>query len=340
MEINWRKEQTNSPENIRIRELENNLSQTREDMRGITEHQDGINAELQSTNEELLSGSEELQSLNEELETSKEELESTNEELITVNQELFDRNEQYNQARLYAEAIVTTIHEPLLVLTQDYRVKSANESFYKTFRITEKETVGNILFELQNNGWHIPGLQSSPVKNVYRSSKFVEFEITYTFPAAGKRTICFNAQPFQKENGENLILLAFDDITIRKEKEKNERKISDDLIKILENIPQITLTTAADGSITYFNKFFLDYSGMTFDEAVKKGLEPLIKPEMLDEFKKSWSQVLKTGEDFKMELQLMKKTENIYRWHLFRASPIRNDEGISYLLGRRCNRSS
>ena len=287
-----------------------------------------VNAELQSTNEELLSDSEELQSLNEELETSKEELESANEELITVNQELFDRNEQYNQARMYAEAIVTTIHEPLLILNQEYRVKSANESFYKTFRITQKETVGNILFELQNNGWNIPGLQSHLSKIYGGNVKFLDFEITYKFPLAGKRTICFKAQPFQKENGENLMLLAFDDITIRKEKENNEKKISDELTKLLDNIPQITLTTAADGSITYFNKFFLDYSGMTFDEALKKGLEPLIKPDMLDEFKKSWSRVLHTGEDFKMELQLKKKSENIYRWHLYRASPIRNDEGI------------
>jgi two-component system CheB/CheR fusion protein len=317
----------NSPENIRIHELEDNLSQAREDMRSITEQQDAVNAELQSTNEELLSGSEELQSLNEELETSKEELESTNEELITVNQELFDRNEQFNQARLYAEAIVTTIHEPLLILNEDYRVKSANESFYKTFQLTPKETVGNILFELQNRGWDIPGLRKQLLEIKLGNQKFLELEITYTFPLAGKRTICFKAQPIQKENGENRILLALDDITLRKEKESAEKKYSEELIKLLENIPQITLTASADGAITYFNKFFLDYSGMTFDEALKKGWEPLIKPEMLDEFKKSWGQVLQTGEDFKMELQLKKKNENTYRWHLYRASPIRNDKG-------------
>jgi signal transduction histidine kinase len=67
---------------------------------------------------------------------------------------------------------------------------------------------------------------------------------------------------------------------------------------------------------------------MTFEEALQKGWEPLIKPEMLDEFKKSWSHVLKTGEDFKMELQLKMKKGNSYRWHLFGASPIRNDDGV------------
>ena len=317
-----------SPENIRIQQLEKDLSQAREDMRSITEDQEAVNEELQSANEELLSGSEELQSLNEELETSKEELQSTNEELITVNQELFDRNEQFNQARLYAEAIVTTIHEPLLVLNQDFRIKSANKSFYKTFQLTEEETLGNILFELQNSGWNIPGLRSQLLRIKTENEKFIEWEITYTFPLAGKRTICFNAQPIQKENGENWILLAFDDITIRKEKEKVEKKNSEDLKKILETLPQITSTASPDGSVTYFNQFFLDYSGMTFAEALDRGWEPVIKSEMLDEFKKSWGHSIATGEDFNMEIQLKRKSDNMYRWHLCRSSAIRNDEGI------------
>ena len=121
---------------MRIRQLETELSQSREDMRSISEDQEAANEELQSANEELLSGSEELQSVNEEMETSKEEVQSTNEELITVNQELYDRNEQLNQARLYAESVVSTMHEPLLVLDQNLRIKSANKSFYKAFSIT------------------------------------------------------------------------------------------------------------------------------------------------------------------------------------------------------------
>src|SRR6185437_9120158 len=173
----------------RIEQLEKELLRAREDMRSITEDQEAANEELQSANEELLSGSEELQTLNE--------------ELITVNQELFDRNELYNHARLYAEAIVTTIHEPLVVLSKDFRIKSANQSFYKTFQLTEDETLGKVLFELQNNGWDIPDLRSQLLKIQTQKEKFLEWELTYTFPVVGKRTICFNAQPVQKENEES-----------------------------------------------------------------------------------------------------------------------------------------
>jgi two-component system CheB/CheR fusion protein len=133
----------------RIQQLEKELSQAREDMRSITEEQEAANEELQSSNEELLSGGEELQSLNEELETSKEELQSTNEELITVNQELYDINEELHSSRKFAEATIAVLHEPLLVLDKRYRIKSANTSFYKTFKLTEEETLGVIIFELQ-----------------------------------------------------------------------------------------------------------------------------------------------------------------------------------------------
>ncbi|MDQ6763390.1 MAG: PAS domain-containing protein, partial [Bacteroidota bacterium] len=199
----------------RIKQLEQEIALAREDMRNITEDQEATNEELQSSNEELLSGSEELQTLNEELETGKEELQSTNEELITVNQELIDRNEQLNQVRNFSEATISILHEPLLVLDKNYRIISANKSFYISFKITEEETLHKNLFELHDNGWDIPGLRKELIKIQKGKEKKIETEINYTFPVIGERIIHFNIQPIQRENGEKLILLALDDITER-----------------------------------------------------------------------------------------------------------------------------
>ena len=204
----------------RIQQLEKELERLKEDMRSITEDQEAANEELQSSNEELMSGSEELQSLNEELETSKEELQSTNEELITVNQELYDRNEELNQSRRFAEATLAVVHEPLLVLDKNCIIKSANTSFYKTFQLTEEDTLGKILFQLQNDGWNIPGLQNELRKVQKEKEKMIEVEITFSFPVIDERTICFNIQSINRENGEQLILLALNDITLTKKAEK------------------------------------------------------------------------------------------------------------------------
>jgi len=199
----------------RVMQLEKELAQAREDMQSITEQQDAANEELQSSNEELLSNGEELQSLNEELETSKEELQSTNEELITVNQELYDSNTELHSSRKFADATIAVLHEPLLVLDKKYIIKSANSAFFKTFQLTEEETLGKIVFELQRKGWDIPGLRKELEKIQKEQEKLIEIEIAFDFPVIGKRLICFNIQPIMKENGEQLILLAMDDITER-----------------------------------------------------------------------------------------------------------------------------
>ncbi len=235
------KKPVSEAEQQRIQQLEKDLTQLREDMRTITEDQEAANEELQSANEELLSGSEELQSLNEELETSKEELQSTNEELMTVNQELYERNEQYNQARLYAEAIVATIREPLLVLSRDLRIRSANNSFYETFNLREEEITGRILFELKDNSWDIPALRSPLLKIQTAQSKQEEWEVEFDIPGAGKRIMILNSRQVSPGNNDRLILLALHDITLLKNEAK-QLKASAEKLKLeldtLENFFQ------------------------------------------------------------------------------------------------------
>jgi len=165
-------------------------------MRSITEDQEAANEELQSANEELLSSSEELQSLNEELETGKEELQSTNEELMVVNHEMISLNEQVTAARDYAEAIIVNIREPLLVLDKNLRIKTANDAFYKTFRVTEKETEEVLIYDIGNKQWDIPALRTLLEKILPEKTVFNDFEVTHTFSSVGERVMLLNALEF------------------------------------------------------------------------------------------------------------------------------------------------
>lgn len=125
----------------------------------IAQAQEAFTEDLQRANEEVVSSNEELQTVNEELETSKEEIESANEELTTTNQELQTRNDLLNEAYDYAEALLSTLHEPMMVLDKNLRVKSANNIFYKIFNANEEETVGMLLYDLGNKQWDIPRLR-------------------------------------------------------------------------------------------------------------------------------------------------------------------------------------
>ena len=214
----------------KIKKLEEELMAMRNDLRSITEEQESANQELQSANEEIASSNEEFQSVNEELETSKEEIESTNEELITTNQELQMRNELLTESYNYSEAILATIHEPMLILDKSLRVKSANKSFYEKFHTNESATEGVLLYELGNKQWNIPRLRKL-IEDVYSKGKgFDDFEVKLQLTGIDEKILLLNAKPIiQSSHNEHLTLLAFHDITERtlnlnKEKEKEQLK--------------------------------------------------------------------------------------------------------------------
>ncbi|MEO6669304.1 MAG: CheR family methyltransferase [Ferruginibacter sp.] len=210
----------------RIQRLEKELMQIHEDMRSITEDQEAVNEELQSANEELLSSSEELQSLNEELESSKEELQSTNEELTVLNQELLSSNEQLNISREYAEAIIATLPEPLLVLNKNLRVIKANGAFFNSFGLTEKQTESALIYELGDEEWNIPALRELLEEILPEKTEFENFEVTHQFRGIGERIMLLNAREIVRKAGEDkLILLVIRDITQRKKMERKEIEI-------------------------------------------------------------------------------------------------------------------
>lgn len=198
----------------RIKKLEEELTAARNDMRSITQDQETANEELQSANEEIISSNEELQSLNEELETSKEEIESTNEELITSNQELLARIQQVEELHNYNEAILDAVHEPMLVLDKNLRIKSANKSFCKSFKIIEEDVIGLSLFKMGGHEWNIPKLRELLEDIVPKNNRFHDLEIQIDFVGIGKKIMLLNAHSiFQQSKKEELIVLTMIDVT-------------------------------------------------------------------------------------------------------------------------------
>ena len=196
---------------MRVEELERELMQTRINMRMITEEQEAANEKLQGYNEELLSASEEQQSLNEELETSKEELQSTNEEIIIVNKELLDRNDQLTKSRLYTEAIVETIRDPLLVLNKDLRVQRASRSFYTKFQLAEKHVEGELLYEIGNGKWNLPSLKDL-LEHILRDTAVMDnFRVDNESKTGQKSVFYLNARKVETFGDEQLILLAMEE---------------------------------------------------------------------------------------------------------------------------------
>lgn len=209
------KKNSNSTEkDRRIKKLTEELNYARAEMHAIIELQEKAYEELQVANEEIVSTNEEFQTLNEELETTKEEIEATNEELISTNRELQVRNDLLAESYEYSQTIIATIHEPMIILDHSLHIKFANNSFYKKFQLSSKETEGMPLSELGNKEWNIPKLFELLKDMLSNNTHFENFEITQQFSGIGTKVMLLNANRIiQKTHREKLILLAIQDIT-------------------------------------------------------------------------------------------------------------------------------
>ncbi|MCH6200726.1 ATP-binding protein [Aquiflexum sp. LQ15W] len=207
----------------KIKQLEDELASSQKDAMELSQEQEGFIEELQSANEEVVSSNEELQTVNEELETSKEELESSNEELVTTNQELQTRNDLLNESYDYSNAIISTLHEPMIVLDKNLKIKTANKSFYRIFQLKEDQIDGKKLFDFEEKRWNIPSLRELLEHIIPKNSSFSNYKITHNFPRIGEKVFLLNASRLiQKSHGEQLILLSFNDITDAMLTQKNE----------------------------------------------------------------------------------------------------------------------
>lgn len=125
--------------------------------------------------------------------------------------------EALHEARLYAEAIVDTVREPLLVLDEDLRVRSANPAFYETFRSRQEETVGRLLYELGSRQFDIPELRAR-LREVLSTKRVLDdFEVVGVFESMGRRILLLNARAIERGTGRpELVLLGIEDITERR----------------------------------------------------------------------------------------------------------------------------
>ena len=126
-----------------------------------------------------------------------------------------ERAEQ--EIREYAESIVGTVRESLVVLDADLRVISANRSFYETFKTKPGETAGQLFYDLGDRQWNIPKLRELLEEILPTGMTFDNFEVEHEFRTIGRRVMHLNARRIPtKTNETQLILLAIEDATERK----------------------------------------------------------------------------------------------------------------------------
>ena len=176
----------------------------------------------EKTTEQLLNEIAELRRRVAEIETT--ETRDVNERKLT--------EDTVEEAQKYAENIVETVREPLVVLDSDLKIISANSSFYRTFKVTLADTVGQLLYDLGNRQWDIPKLRVLLEEILPMKTEVTDFEVEHEFLTIGPHTMLLNARRIIRESGRSyLILLAIEDITERRLVEDKLKQLAEELAR-------------------------------------------------------------------------------------------------------------
>jgi signal transduction histidine kinase len=151
------------------------------------------------------------------------ELDVVNEKMTTLNEELQTRNEEVTITSEYADAIIRTVRGPLLVLNKDLRIISANGAFYSAFKVAPNDTENRLLYDLGNRQWNIPKLRTLLEEILPEKNTIEDFVVEHDFKDIGQKIMLLNARTLQQgPDKTSLILLAIEDITVRRQLEQQK----------------------------------------------------------------------------------------------------------------------
>ena len=117
-------------------------------------------------------------------------------------------------ARQYAEAIVETVREPLVILDSALRVISANPAFYRTFQLASADVTAQPLYELAQGQWNIPRLRQLLEDIMVQHSTFTDFVVDFQVAGGEPKQLLLNARRIERAPElPSLILLALEETT-------------------------------------------------------------------------------------------------------------------------------
>jgi len=158
---------------------------------------------------------------------------------IVISRAIAKAERHVEDARTFADSIVETVREPLLVLDGELRVVRVNRAFYQTFKVTPAETVSSLLYKVGNGQWDILELRTLLEEILPQHTEVHDFEVVHIFEHIGKKTMLLNARRLiQAIDQAPLILLAIEDITERK-------RLEDELHQVATEIHEYTASIVA-----------------------------------------------------------------------------------------------
>jgi PAS domain S-box-containing protein len=136
-----------------------------------------------------------------------------------------------------------------------------------------------------------------------------------------------NVSILRSRDGAPLYFISqIEDITARKRAEEALQTSERELRELADSMPQIVWTTSADGRAIYFNRQWVDYTGLTLEESYGEGWITPFHPDDRQRAWDAWQRAVQHRDTYSLECRL-RRADGVYRWWLIRGVPLLSANG-------------
>lgn len=206
-------------------------------------------------------------------------------------QDIDDLKKSVKASREYADALIHSAREAILVLDANLRISAANRAFYKAFQLSPEETQGRTVDEIGNGKWMAAELTEKLHEVLQADRRLDNLEIKHSFPGMGERVMLFNARRIEPTRGQQMILLSVDDVTEQRNQLEDLRTHS----VLLELANDAILVRNLTGRIQLWNHGAERLYGYSKQEAIGQPVFKLLKSEYPVPFEEIKKDILQRG---------------------------------------------
>lgn len=231
-----------------------------------------------------------------------------------------------------------SIPEPIVVLSREYKVVAATDAFLETSLRTREQLIGShFLLEAfpEKELAYQDNLVRKGLDQVLETKQPVRLGVMrYDIHTPGSKEGAYEVRYWEinqtpvldSEGNVTYIIQKPLDVTERETSQAALQKSEGKFRFMADAMPQLIFTVDQDGSISYFNKRWEEYTGKSLQELMQTGWQQVIHPDDLESTMAKWEVAASSGTE--MQIELRKRDKNgTYRWHLCRSIPMKNAEG-------------
>lgn len=280
----------------RIKDLEQELQYTKENLQATIEELETSNEELQATNEELIASNEELQSTN-------EELQSVNEELMTVNSEHQEKIQELMDLNNDMENLLSSTDMGVIFLDKDFRIRKFTPAVTREFNLLSLD-LGRKITDISHKIKYKDFIKDA--QGVLKSLRSIELEVENE---TNERYL-MKILPYRTTENviKGVVITLMNIENIKKREESINQLITAD-----DKSPNLIVTTDTKGIITYVNEKYVETMGFAYDEVI--GKKASFIPSSAGEGNEAATEIyndLKLGRVWDGELEAQRKDGNSF----------------------------